>query len=229
MVRQVFSRLYRLLKGKELRIDPALPTSFILRKLFDYSILLLKHPFSCVFIHSGVTIINRKNVAIGKYSQIKSGVFIDGYCIEGIKIGKGVSIGDYTLVKCTSSFTEMGIGLSLGDGVGIGSFSYIGCGGGVSIGDNTIIGERLTIHSDNHNFHRDDILIKYQGVTLLPVNVGKNCWIGSNVSILGGVTIGDGSVIGAGSVVTRSIPGNSIAFGNPCKVRGKRLNEKNFN
>ena len=51
-----------------------------------------------------------------------------------------------------------------------------------------------------------------------PVEIGSNCWISSNVVITGGVTIGEGCVIGAGSVVTRDIPANSLAAGNPCKV-----------
>ena len=51
-----------------------------------------------------------------------------------------------------------------------------------------------------------------------PITIEDNCWIATNVTICPGVTIGEGSVIGAGSVVTRSIPKNSFAAGNPCKV-----------
>ena len=51
-----------------------------------------------------------------------------------------------------------------------------------------------------------------------PITIENNCWIGGNVTICGGVTIGDGCVIGAGSVVTRDIPANTLAAGNPCKV-----------
>ena len=52
----------------------------------------------------------------------------------------------------------------------------------------------------------------------LPVVIKENVWIGSNVSILPGVTIGKNSVIGAGSVVTKNIPENVVAYGNPCKI-----------
>lgn len=50
------------------------------------------------------------------------------------------------------------------------------------------------------------------------VRIGKNCWIGAGAVILPGVTIGDNTVIGAGSVVTKDIPANVVAVGNPCRV-----------
>ena len=52
----------------------------------------------------------------------------------------------------------------------------------------------------------------------LPIKVGNNVWIGGGVTVLAGIKIGDNSIIGAGSVVTRDIPANVIAVGNPCKV-----------
>ena len=58
-----------------------------------------------------------------------------------------------------------------------------------------------------------------------PITIGENCWIGRNVSILKGVTIGDNSVIAANSVVTKSIPANSIAAGNPAKVVKTNIEE----
>ena len=58
-----------------------------------------------------------------------------------------------------------------------------------------------------------------------PIFVGNNVWFGGNVTVLPGVTIGDNSVIGAGSVVTKNIPANVVAFGNPCKVARKLEND----
>lgn len=52
----------------------------------------------------------------------------------------------------------------------------------------------------------------------MPVHIGKNCWIGAGSVILPGITIGDNTVIGAGSVVTKDIPENVVAVGNPCRV-----------
>ena len=52
----------------------------------------------------------------------------------------------------------------------------------------------------------------------IPVRIGRNCWLGAGVIIVPGVTIGDNVVIGAGSVVTKDIPDNVVAVGNPCRV-----------
>ena len=52
----------------------------------------------------------------------------------------------------------------------------------------------------------------------LPIHIGNKVWIGANSVVLPGVTIGDNSVIGAGSIVTRDIPANVVAVGNPCRV-----------
>ncbi|MFD1901362.1 DapH/DapD/GlmU-related protein [Enterococcus termitis] len=58
-----------------------------------------------------------------------------------------------------------------------------------------------------------------------PVTIEDNCWIGANTTICPGVTIGENSVIGAGSIVTKDIPANSVAVGNPCKVL-REINEQ---
>lgn len=52
----------------------------------------------------------------------------------------------------------------------------------------------------------------------MPVHIGKNCWLGAGVIVMPGITIGDNTVIGAGSVVTKDIPSNVVAVGNPCRV-----------
>jgi galactoside O-acetyltransferase len=51
-----------------------------------------------------------------------------------------------------------------------------------------------------------------------PIRVGRNCWLGANVVVVPGVTIGDNVVVGAGSVVTRDLPDNVVAVGNPCRI-----------
>ncbi len=86
----------------------------------------------------------------------------------------------------------------------------------IYIGDNTMLGPNVVIATAGHPILPALREIGYQYNA--PVKIGKNCWLGAGVIVLPGVTIGDNSVIGAGSVVTKDIPDNVVAVGNPCKV-----------
>ena len=86
----------------------------------------------------------------------------------------------------------------------------------IYIGDNTMIGPNVTLATAGHPILPELRLKGYQ--FNMPIHIGKNCWLGTGVIVLPGVSIGDNSVIGAGSVVTKDIPSNVVAFGNPCRV-----------
>ena len=92
----------------------------------------------------------------------------------------------------------------------------------IYIGDYTMLGPNVVIATAGH-----PILPELREKALqfnMPVHIGKNCWLGAGVIVLPGVTIGDNTVIGAGSVVTKDIPANVVAVGNPCKV-SREINE----
>lgn len=86
----------------------------------------------------------------------------------------------------------------------------------IYVGDKTMFGPNVTVATAAHPVLPELREKAYQ--FNLPVHIGKNCWIGAGAIILPGVTIGDNSVIGAGSVVTKDIPSNCVAVGNPCRV-----------
>jgi galactoside O-acetyltransferase len=86
----------------------------------------------------------------------------------------------------------------------------------IFIGDYVMIGPNVTIATAGHPI--DPELRKKVAQFNIPVNIGNNVWLGANAVILPGVSIGDNSVIGAGSVVTKDIPENVVAVGNPCRV-----------
>lgn len=95
----------------------------------------------------------------------------------------------------------------------------------VEIGDNVLIGPNVTLVTPIHPLKYEDRNIKMRDDGTLydyeyakPIKIGNNCWLASNVTVIGGVTIGNGCVIGAGSVVTRDIPDNCLAVGNPCRI-----------
>lgn len=86
----------------------------------------------------------------------------------------------------------------------------------IYVGDKTMLGPNVTIATAGHPIDPKLRSKAYQ--YNMPVHIGKNCWLGAGVLVMPGVTIGDNSVIGAGSVVTKNIPANVVAVGNPCKV-----------
>lgn len=92
----------------------------------------------------------------------------------------------------------------------------------IYVGDGTMLGPNCVIATAGHPILPE--LRERQLQYNIPVHIGKNCWLGAGVLVMPGVTIGDNSVIGAGSVVTKDIPANVIAVGNPCRVL-REINE----
>ncbi len=86
----------------------------------------------------------------------------------------------------------------------------------IYVGDGTMLGPNVVIATAGHPILPELRAEAYQ--YNFPVHIGKNCWLGAGVIVVPGVTIGDNTVIGAGSVVTKDIPSNVVAVGNPCKV-----------
>ncbi|PWG64746.1 galactoside O-acetyltransferase [Bifidobacterium callitrichidarum] len=94
--------------------------------------------------------------------------------------------------------------------------------GEIFIGDHTMIGPNVTLVTTGHPIRPDlrERLAQFSE----PIHIGRNVWIGANVTVLPGVTIGDNAVIGACSLVTKDIPANSVAVGSPCRVM-REINE----
>ena len=86
----------------------------------------------------------------------------------------------------------------------------------IYIGDGTMLAPNVVLATAGHPI---DAELRGRGLQYnMPVRIGKNCWLGAGVIVMPGVTIGDNTVIGAGSVVTKDIPSNVVAVGNPCRV-----------
>ena len=86
----------------------------------------------------------------------------------------------------------------------------------IYVGDYTMFGPNVTLATAGHPVLPELREKLYQ--FNLPIHIGRNCWLGAGVIVLPGVSIGDNSVIGAGSIVTKDIPSNVVALGNPCRV-----------
>ncbi len=107
---------------------------------------------------------------------------------------------------------DMGRQVSLADNAFINHSFCASAAGGIDIGEGVMIAPQVTVLTVNHDFKDKMIII------CKPVCIRKNAWIGVNVTICPGVTIGENSIIGAGSVVTKGVPDNSVAVGNPARV-----------
>lgn len=86
----------------------------------------------------------------------------------------------------------------------------------IIVGDNVMFGPNVVLATGAHPIHVE--LRRRQAQYNLPITIGSNAWLGAGVLVMPGVTIGENSVVGAGSVVTKNIPANVVAVGNPCRV-----------
>lgn len=144
---------------------------------------------------------------------------------KNVRLGKRFTCGRGCRIEaCNYELAKGVLSLTIGDNVELNDFVHISAFSRVVIGDNVLIASKVYISDVNHGNVGDgdvyDISIPHrlQRLHAKPIAIEENVWIGESVCILGGVTIGKGSIIGAMSVVTKSIPPQSIAVGNPAKV-----------
>lgn len=111
-------------------------------------------------------------------------------------------------------YTDCGKNITLGQHVFINSGCRFQDQGGITIGDGALIGHNVVLATLNHGLKPEE----RHDLFPAPIHIGKNVWLGANVTVLGGVTVGDNVVIAAGAVVTRDVPANTVAAGVPARV-----------
>ncbi|TEB09885.1 acyltransferase [Pelotomaculum propionicicum] len=140
-----------------------------------------------------------------------------------VPLSNKVIIGDECYISAGVSFVVTKSGkLTIGNRVFIGRGSILASDLSVTIGDNTMLAEYVSVIDADHVIKRNGIPIRDQGLNPAPVHIGGDVWVGRGCALLKGVTIGDGAVIGANSVVTGDIPPFSVAYGSPAKVQKYR-------
>lgn len=218
------------LKGSPYKIDDSLSAFSILYFVFGRVLSIIRAVFVfrgsaplVTFAGSGVNVVGRNMLSIGKGCTFGEHVYINAISKHGAAFGKNVSIGPYSRVEVTGFIGSIGHGFKIGSGSGIGAFSFIGSAGGVQIGENVIMGQYVSFHSENHNFDNPELPIKYQGVTRSGITIGDNCWVGAKVTFLDGARVGSGCVIAAGAVVRGEFPDNVIIGGVPAKIIKNRF------
>lgn len=135
--------------------------------------------------------------------------------IQGAKIGKGITY--YPGIKINPCMN-----IKLGNQVDLAWGVIITTGGGVEIGDRSLIGYRTIISSANHIIPPNKEKIFYSGHEPKKIIIENDVWIGGNCVITAGVRIGEGAVVAAGSVVTKDVPPFTIVGGVPAKIIKER-------
>jgi acetyltransferase-like isoleucine patch superfamily enzyme len=217
--------------GRTVRVSEGVPAQifvgYLLQQCLDlargmFALLLRARLPALLFLSPGARIRGLRLLQFGARLRLGTRTEITCWSPGGIRIGRDFSLGEHSSISNGfNPFADIGT-IVIGSNVGIGGHSFICCPSTVTIGDNTITGQYLSIHPQNHVFADRDMPIRLQGVTAQGVHIGVDCWIGAKVTILDGVSIGDGCIVAAGAVVTQSCPPYSIIGGVPAKIIGQR-------
>ncbi|WP_368500496.1 acyltransferase [Rhodococcus gordoniae] len=216
---RVAQRLLQL-SGRNYKISADLPAQYLVGEIASRGMQLLRgylrfHTFA--FIGSAVKVRGIDRLIIKRGVSIGSGTIIDARSINGVVLGEGSRLGRRGIVTSTSHLSLMGAGISMGPRSGIGDYFHLGASGGITIGENVIVGPFFTVHSQEHVFSDPSRPIRDQGTQESAVTIGDDCWIGSRVTILAGAKIGPRTVIASGAVVRGEHTGQEVLAGIPAR------------
>lgn len=208
------------------KLDPKLSFNVIFwistGKALDFSrgVLhgILRFRLNLIFRARGVELKNLRYIKLSKGVSLGKFVTIDGLSEDGVTIGSGSSIGPYSIIEASGSLGNLGKGICIGSNSGLGAYSFIGGAGGVSIGNDVIMGQYISFHSENHKYGHFSLPIRLQGVDRKGITVEDDCWIGSKVTFLDGSYISRGSIVAAGSVVRDKFLPNAVIAGIPARL-----------
>ncbi|RKR83532.1 transferase family hexapeptide repeat protein [Mucilaginibacter gracilis] len=225
MLKRYLNKMISTWKGFDYQIDKRVPMYYIILLVLNRCMMLVNGYLSGIS-NKGLFFLSRKakvkarfKLKVGRSVSIADGCLIDALSEKGIRLGNNVAMGINTRIEGTGNLQVLGKGMRVGNNVGLGYDSFYGCSGGITIGDDTIIGNYVSFHSENHVFNSLEKPIRLQGVSHRGITIGKNCWIGAKVTVLDGVVMEDGCIIAAGAVLKAGVYGaNNIYGGVPAKL-----------
>lgn len=141
------------------------------------------------------------------------------FSINTFTVDKGcaIKIGRRAILEKNSEIICKGQ-IIIGSSFSLNKYSRIVSHELITIGDNVIIAQFVSILDHDHKYKRIDNQLRFEGYKTQPITIGNNVWIGDKVTICKGVNIGNNVIIAANSVVTHNIEDNCVAAGSPCKM-----------
>ena len=166
------------------------------------------------YINSGA-VLYHSDIRLGRSVYIANGVLVFENDQGGpVSLGNEVAIHRYAVLETgQQGAIQIGAGSSVHPGCQLKAYLQP-----ISIGEGVMIAANVAIYSYDHRMMPGSPIRDQALVAKAPVVIGNNAWIGTGAIILSGVNIGEGAVVGAGSVVTKDIPADAIAAGNPARV-----------
>ena len=185
----------------------------------DYYKTQFKSMGENVRIGVGVKIINPQYISLGDNVSISDGVTLIARGEKGITIGSRVTLKDRVYLDTENA--DVGY-IKIDDKVYIGTGTTLFGHVGLEIGEYSLLAQNITITPYSHIFEDPDTPIIKQGGNMDKVVIGRDCYLGMNVTVLYSANIGEGSVVGSAAVVVKDILPYSVAVGNPAKVIRQR-------
>lgn len=164
----------------------------------------------------GASILGSRHVEIGKGVYLGRGARLYGRP-GGLKIGAGARIMDHASLHVYNFRDLPRSGITIGARCVIGIRAVVTGQGGVTFGDDVIVGPGAMILPVNHGFGGGGP-IREQGIEARGITIGGGAWIGAGAIVLDGVGVGENAVIGAGAVVTSDVPARAVVAGNPARA-----------
>jgi len=220
----LLSKYITKIKGSAFEIDRRVSGGYLLGVVMERCVMKVRGVLAFPtrgdkpFIGARSTVKSKRHLTFGPGVTFGVACYVDALSVNGVRLGANTSIGRNTRIECTGSLRHLGQGFTAGNNVGLGTDNLYGCAGGIAIGHDTIVGNFVTFHAENHRTSDLETPIRLQGVTHLGITVGTNCWIGAKATVLDGAHIGHGCIIAAGSVVLAGeYPANAIYGGVPAR------------
>jgi acetyltransferase-like isoleucine patch superfamily enzyme len=226
--------IQRLKRDATYRLDPTLTGRALLQVLGyrggalirgSWHRLWLRQSGGVLFAGRSVSLRHPQFISAGRSVILEDYVTIDALSHQGVNLGDNVTIARFATIQCTGVIRNLGVGLTIGNHSAVGAYSFLGAQGGIQIGSHVIMGPRVNIHAENHNYGDWQRPIHLQGESRRGVAVADDCWIGAGTIIVDGVRIEQGCVVAAGSVVTQDVPAYSVVGGVPARILKSRKGE----